>query len=191
VRFRSGEPIQFYSCFISYSTKDQDFVNHLYTDLQEKGVRCWFAPHDVKSGQKLHEQIDSAIKVYDRLLLILSPDSMASAWVTTEIRKARRRELQESRRMLFPVSLVDYEVLRSWECFDADTGTDAAHEIREYYIPIFKGWRNNFTYQAALEMLMRDLAVEGRSISHYSVKQEAERFSPYSVHRRQRRGPWV
>jgi len=54
--------IQFYSCFISYSTKDQEFADRLYADLQNKGVRCWFAPHDVQGGKKLHEQIDEAIR---------------------------------------------------------------------------------------------------------------------------------
>ena len=54
-----GRPIQFYSCFISYSTKDQEFADRLYEGLQNKGVRCWFAPHDVKAGEKLHEQIDA------------------------------------------------------------------------------------------------------------------------------------
>jgi len=37
-------PIEYYSCFISYSTKDQEFADPLYADLQAKGVRCWFAP---------------------------------------------------------------------------------------------------------------------------------------------------
>jgi uncharacterized protein YjbI with pentapeptide repeats len=45
--------IEFYSCFISYSTKDQAFADRLYADLQNKGVRCWFAPHDVQGGRKL------------------------------------------------------------------------------------------------------------------------------------------
>ena len=67
------DPIQFYSCFISYSTKDQAFAERLHADLQAKGVRCWFAPHDVRAGKKLHEQIDEAIRVYDKLQLILSP----------------------------------------------------------------------------------------------------------------------
>src|SRR5579863_7464048 len=31
-------PFQFYSCFISYSTKDQAFADRLYADLQNKGV---------------------------------------------------------------------------------------------------------------------------------------------------------
>jgi hypothetical protein len=38
----------------------------------EKEVRCWFAPHDVQEVRKLHEQIDEAIRVHDKLLLIRS-----------------------------------------------------------------------------------------------------------------------
>ena len=67
---------EYYSCFISYSSKDEAFAKCLYVDLQSNGVRCWFAPHDMRSGQKLHEQIDEAIRLHERLLLILSPDSM-------------------------------------------------------------------------------------------------------------------
>lgn len=49
-----GTAFEFYSCFISYSTKDQEFADRLYTDLQANGVRCWFAPHHVQAGKKLH-----------------------------------------------------------------------------------------------------------------------------------------
>jgi hypothetical protein len=108
------EPIQFYSCFISYSGKDQGFADRLYADLQNNGVRCWFAPHHLQSGKKLHEQIGEAIRTYDKLLLILSQDSMNSEWVKTEISKARKREVREDKRMLFPVSLVSFETLRDW-----------------------------------------------------------------------------
>jgi hypothetical protein len=40
-----NQPIQHYSCFISYSTKDQEFAERLHGDLQNKGVRCWFEKH--------------------------------------------------------------------------------------------------------------------------------------------------
>ncbi len=72
----TGKALEFYSCFISYSTKDQEFADRLYADLQNKGVRCWFAPHDIQAGKKIHEQIDEAIRRYERLLLILSANSM-------------------------------------------------------------------------------------------------------------------
>ncbi len=156
-----ANPIEFYSCFMSYSTRDQDFADCLYTDLQNNGVRCWFAPHDVKGGRKLHEQIDEAIRMHDKLLLILSPHSMESEWVKTEIAKGRRREVREKRRVLFPIRLVAFETLRDWECFDADTGKDSAREIREFFIPDFSNWRTLGSYQEAFQRLINDLKAQG------------------------------
>jgi len=46
-----GGSIQFYSCFISYSTKDQLFADRLYADLQANNVRCWFVPHDLNQDK--------------------------------------------------------------------------------------------------------------------------------------------
>jgi len=155
-----GRPIEYYSCFISYSTHDQEFAERLHTDLQAKGVRCWFAPHDIQGGRKLHEQIDEAIRLHDRLLLILSEYSMSSEWVKTEIAKARKREVKEGKRVLFPVRLVGFERLRDWECFDGHTGKDSAREIREYFIPDFSSWNDHDSYQKAFGRLVGDLKAE-------------------------------
>jgi hypothetical protein len=106
------EPIQYYSCFISYSFADQEFAERLHADLQARGVRTWFAPHDIHAGKKLHEQIDEAIRVHDKLLLVLSPQSMASEWVATEIAKARKREVRDGKRVLFPLNLASFAQLR-------------------------------------------------------------------------------
>lgn len=152
-----GKPTEYYSCFISYSTKDQEFADQLYADLQANGVRCWFAPHDVRAGEKLHEQIDRAIRLHEKLLLILSPYSMNSEWVKTEITKGRKREARERMQVLFPIRLCSYETLRDWECFDADAGKDSAREIREYFIPDFSTWKDAASYQEALRRLLRDL----------------------------------
>jgi hypothetical protein len=154
------EALRFYSCFISHSSRDQEFAGRLHADLQAKGVRCWFAPHDVQGGKKLHEQIDQAIRIYDKLLLILSEDSMKSEWVKTEIANARQREVQEKRQMLFPVTLVPFEQIREWKAFDADTGKNSAREIREYFIPDFSNWKDHDSYQKAFDRLLRDLKAE-------------------------------
>jgi uncharacterized protein YjbI with pentapeptide repeats len=156
-----NEGIQFYSCFISYSSVDQEFASRVFTDLQNKGVRCWFAAHDIHGGKKIHEQIDEAIQVYDRLLLILSDASMNSEWVKTEIANARQREIREGWQMLFPISLVPYGRIKEWKAFDADTGKDSAREIREYFIPDFSNWRNHDSYQKAFQRLLSDLKAEG------------------------------
>ena len=154
------EPIQFYSCFISYSTKNEDFAKRLHSKMREQRMRVWFAPEDVQGGKKLHEQIDEAIRIYDKLLLVLSPHSMNSEWVKTEIRKARKAELKEKRRKLFPIRLVDFETIRDWECFDADSGKDLAVEIREYFIPDFCNWKDHDAFEASFKRLLNDLKAE-------------------------------
>jgi uncharacterized protein YjbI with pentapeptide repeats len=130
MRSLTGNAFDFYSCFISYSTNDQEFADRLYADLQARGVRCWFAPHHIQGGRKIHEQIDEAIKVYDKLLLILSDASMSSTWVKTEIANARAKEEQQKRQMLFPIALVPYNRIKTWKLFDADNGIDSARDPR-------------------------------------------------------------
>jgi hypothetical protein len=154
----TGTAFEFYSCFISHSSKDEEFAKRLFADLQTEGVRCWFAPHHVQAGKKLHEQIDVAIRLHEKLLLILSPDSINSEWVKTEIAKARKRENAEGKRVLFPISLnISFTELQEWECFDADRGKDSAREIREYYIPDFTKWKDHDQYQQEFKKLVRDL----------------------------------
>lgn len=43
-------PVRFYSCFISYSSKDQRFCNRLHSDLQANGIRTWYFPEDARWG---------------------------------------------------------------------------------------------------------------------------------------------
>ena len=154
-----GRPIEFYSCFISYASKDQEFAERLHADLQARGVRCWFAPEDVQGGHKLHEQIEQAIRLYDKLLLVLSEHSMGSEWVKTEIYHARQDELRSRRRKLFPISLVDFPTVREWTAFDADTGKDMGREVREYFVPDFSAWKDHDAYRQAFDRLLRDLKV--------------------------------
>jgi hypothetical protein len=154
------EPIQFYSCFISYSTNDEDFAKRLHSTMRYHDLRVWFAPEDVQGGKKLHEQIDEAIRIYDKLLLVLSPSSMNSEWVKTEIRKARKAELKEKRRKLFPIRLVDFETIRDWECVDGDNGKDMGVEVREYFIPDFRNWKDHDSFEASFSLLMNDLKSE-------------------------------
>jgi hypothetical protein len=152
-----GTRIEFYSCFISYSTHDQDFADQLHSDLQNKGVRSWYAPHDLQGGKKVREQIREAISLNDRLLLILSENSMKSDWVKTEIDQAVHKERHEARKVLFPISIVPFGEVEKWQNFNADLGKDLAKEIREYFIPDFSQWKEHDSYTQAFERLLSDL----------------------------------
>ncbi len=154
---RNGPPIQWHSCFISYSTKDEEFVLRLHSRMRGANMRVWCAVKDLEGGKKLHEQLFEAIQIHDRLLIVLSEHSIQSEWVMTEIRKARETEKKEKRRKLFPIRLTDFETLRDWTCFDADTVTDLAVEVREYFIPDFSNWKDHDAFESAFARLKKDL----------------------------------
>ena len=116
-----------------------------------------YAPEDMKGGRKVHEQVFRAIQMHDKLLLVLSEESMKSEWVTSEIRRARKVEREENRRKLFPIRLVDFDTIKNWECFDVDSGKDLASELREYYIPDFSNWKNHEAFETEFTKLLRDL----------------------------------
>ncbi len=154
------QAIQFYSCFISYSHKDEEFAKQLHSRMQDAQIRVWYASKDIKGGRKLHEQIFNAIQIHDKLLLVLSKHSLQSEWVMTEIRKARKIERDEKRRKLFPIRLVDFEAIQKWECFDADSGKDLAVEMREYFIPDFTNWKDQNSFEKSFDKLLHALKAE-------------------------------
>ena len=165
---RAGNPIQFYSCFISYSGKDEEFARRLHQRMRAAGLRVWFAPEDLKGGDKLMDQLERAIQLHDRLLLVLSDHSIMSEWVMTEIRRAREAERKEGRRKLFPIRLTDYKTLEEWKCPDSKSGQDLAEEVRQYFIPDFSNWKNHDDFEKAFANLLRDLKAEDTSNSGWA-----------------------
>jgi hypothetical protein len=149
-----NEPLQFYSCFISYASKDYAFAEHLYADLWRKGVQCWFAPEDIKIGDRLRPRIDETIRLYDKLLLVLSKTSVASQWVEQEVETALARERQQGTTILFPVR-IDNTVMT------LETGWPAL--IRNTRnIGDFRRWKTHDVYQQAFDRLLRDLKAAER-----------------------------
>jgi TIR domain/Pentapeptide repeats (8 copies) len=145
----SMSPIDFYSCFISYSNRDEKFAERLFADLQSNNVRCWFAPEHMKTGDEIRERIDESIRLYDKLLLVLSEHSVESAWVKKEVETAFEKERQQNRLVLFPIQLDDTvkQTNRAW----------AADIRRMRHITDFTRWKNHDEYQKAFSRLLRDL----------------------------------
>jgi uncharacterized protein YjbI with pentapeptide repeats len=147
-----GQTIQHYSCFISYSSKDGNFARRLHADLQDKGVRCWFAPHDMKIGAKILDTLDEAIRLRDKVLLVLSRGSIAAEWVEIEVKKALAEERQRHTTVLFPVRLDDavFRTNEAWAVLLRD----------DRHIGDFRAWKDHDAYQKALQRVLRDLQIE-------------------------------
>lgn len=142
-------PVQYYSLFISYSSKDEMLARRLHVDLQAHGVRCWFAPEDLKVGDKICPRIDEAIHLQEKLLLLLSQHALASAWVEDEVEAAIEKENQQQREVLFPVRL-DESVMQTPQAW-------AAKLRRSRHIGDFTRWTDPQLYQQAFDRLLRDL----------------------------------
>lgn len=149
---QQNTPSDYHTCVLSYATEDQAFAEKLHADLQSKGVSCWFAPHDLRPGDKLRTQIYEAIQKKDKLLLILSEHAVKSDWVEREVEVAFERERQPPEVLvLFPIQLDEAVMF-----------TDAAWagDIRRIrFIGDFRQWQDNAIYQRALQRLLRDLHV--------------------------------
>ena len=102
-----GKAIDFYSCFISYSSQDQDFAERLHADLQARHLRVWFAPEDLKIGDRFQERIEESIRLYDKVMIVLSEASVQSRWVEREVNAAFEREERDKRLVLFPIRIDD------------------------------------------------------------------------------------
>jgi hypothetical protein len=145
-----SQPINYYSCFISYSAKDDDFAKRIHADLQSKGVRCWFAPHDLPIGGKIMDEIDGAIRLRDKLLLVLSEHSIKSDWVEDEVKTAYEEERRRGQTVLFPIRLDD-AVLETNEAWASKLRVDRN-------IGDFRQWKVHDRYQESLARVLRDLS---------------------------------
>lgn len=154
MRSLTAKAIEFYSCFISYSSKDEEFAKRLYNDLQSEGVRCWFAPEDLKIGDRFRVRIDESIRLYDKLILILSENSVSSEWVGDEVEAALEKEEGHGGKVvLFPLRLDNavMEIKAGWP----------AKVRRTRHIGDFSDWKSHDSYKKAFERLMRDLKAGG------------------------------
>ncbi len=139
----------FYSCFLSYSTKDEQFADRLYVNLQENNVRCWYAPNDLRIGDPFRQRIDEAILRHDKLLVVLSRHSVGSDWVREEVESCFERERRQERNILVPIRIDDaiMHTELAW----------AASIRRQRQIGDFTGWGDKQRYRQAFQKLLHDL----------------------------------
>jgi hypothetical protein len=93
-------------------------------------------------------EVDEGIRVYDKLVVICSADSLKAEPVIREIERALQREQREGKEVLFPIRLDDS--IFSWGHF---LQADLARKV----IGDFREWKNPKIYRASFDRLLRDL----------------------------------
>lgn len=78
--------------FISYSSKNKNVADAICHYLEEKGIKCWYAPRDIQSGQSWASTIVKAIKSARVFILVFSDYSNSSDHVMREIAQASESE---------------------------------------------------------------------------------------------------
>ena len=106
----------------------------------------------MKSGDKFRDRIDESIRLHDKLLLVLSENSVSSQWVEKEVETALEKEREQGKIVLFPVKLGDSVLEIKAGC--------AADVRRTRHIGHFTDWKNHDSYKKAFDRLMRDLKAE-------------------------------
>lgn len=87
--------------------------------------------------------------MHDKVMVLLSENSVSSPWVEKEVETAFEKERREKRSVLFPIR-VDDAVMETDQAWAADIR-------RTRHIGDFKDWKNHDSYKRALERLLRDL----------------------------------
>jgi uncharacterized protein YjbI with pentapeptide repeats len=148
--------IDFYSCFISYSHSDKSFARRLHNDLQARGIRCWLDEKQLLPGDKIHERIDQGIRVWDKVLLCASKESLNSWWVDNEVTTALEKErnlstADEKKLVLIPLNL-DGHLFRD----DFEWGWKS--QVTSRLAANFKGWKkNNAKFEEQFELVVKAL----------------------------------
>ena len=145
----AGQSVSVYSCFISHGAEDRLFAEHLHTDLQKMGFRCWLSEYDME-GHGEHGNSHPMFHVsYSALLLVLSEHSVGTGWVKEKIADIAENTRTRKNVMLFPV------------CLDAAPthaeypgGATIRHSRR---ISDFSGWKSPEVYQKVISQLSDDI----------------------------------
>ncbi len=106
------------SVFISYSRRDKDFASYIATELRQRGAKVFIDYQKLVAGENFIGRLGREVEACDYLILLLSPRSVKSKWVQSEVAWAMHRNKMIVPVLLEPASMVDFFFLIHLEQVD-------------------------------------------------------------------------
>ena len=111
-------------------------------------------------GHDIFDEVDRGIRLWDKILLCCSKDSLRSWWVDSEINSAFAKEQQLTKergqkvRALIPLNLDDYMFSGEWQ-------NGKAKQIKSRLAADFTGWEtDNKKFEEQFERLVKALRID-------------------------------
>jgi len=146
--FKKENKLQKYGkIFISYSSKDKEFVEILLEKFIDKNIEFWFDEKDIKIGDKIQNEISNGLHSCDKFLLICSKHSLKSWWVDRELDEALQYESRSIGNKLIPINLDD-------QIFDEKLKFEKKIFLLTRHIGDFTDWESTTKFNKSFEKLL-------------------------------------
>ena len=110
--------------FLSYTQAEQDFARALSQELTRRGLEVWSDEQEILPGDNWGSSIAEALKKSKALVVLISPESMRSKFVRSEIQYALGELSYEQR--IFPVMVEETSsvpwILSKFKILNASAG---------------------------------------------------------------------
>jgi TIR domain-containing protein len=99
--------------FLSHSSLDGPITGRIADVLRAHGIPVWYSQTNLIGAQQWHDEIGAALKRCDCLAVVLSPNSVNSAWVKREVLYSLTDHRYDERIVPLLLEPCDYDQL-SW-----------------------------------------------------------------------------
>jgi hypothetical protein len=91
-----------FDVFVSYASADADFADDLARALRERGLKVWYADHELRIGDSIAQKVADGLARSRYGVVVLSPAFLQGAWPQKELSALTNREAQGGSK-IFPI----------------------------------------------------------------------------------------
>jgi hypothetical protein len=74
--------------YLSYALPDREIARELVDKLEDAGHEVWFSDREITAGESSRKKVEEALNACNAMIVLISPASMSSHLVRSEIERA-------------------------------------------------------------------------------------------------------